>query len=187
MQLDSCQARPGKRFTAGRTPGVLAGLVAAALALGCGSADLPAVCTAKGYYQGANIDLVDPSPGTAIPWQVEVTARGETVIVEMTGDSWEQAPRCGAGAANRDLGCGRSGARIEVAVTPRYGDQPAQVRVANVGALGGPDELTLRVSHGAASATRTLRPRYTTTEPNGPGCGDAINSKDTVELAPSAP
>ena len=138
-------------------------------------------CTLMAYTQGADIDVLGAGPDP-IPWHVEVSASGETLTVEARAADGAGAT-CGAGATGHDLGCLTRGAQLEVAVTPPLGGMPARIRVASADGLGGPEELTVHVSHGAQSASRTWQPQYSTDEPNGPGCGVRTSATDTLELA----
>jgi hypothetical protein len=166
--------------------------IAFASATACGSAapaeapptNAPRMCTLMAYTQGLDIDVLGAG-ADALPWTVEVTARGETHTVEVK-TSESGAALCGAGATNADLGCAARGALVEVAVTPPLGTLPARIRVANADGdrIGGPAELTVRVSHGDRSGSATLRPTYTSDEPNGAGCGVRTAAKATIELAP---
>jgi hypothetical protein len=137
------------------------------------------MCTLMFVYSGLEADVT--GPWTDAPVEVEVSAGGQSLTVEAHGAA--NAAHCGAGATNQDLGCVARNAAFELHVAPPMApDQPAHLRIASVGAPGGPAELTITVRHGAASTTRTLRPAYQTTEPNGPGCGEVVKARASLAL-----
>jgi hypothetical protein len=139
----------------------------------------PRMCTLMFVYAGLDIDVA--GTWSDAPLTVEVTAGGKSLAVEAHGSA--QGPHCGAGATNQDLGCAARNEAFEVTVAPPMAaDQPAHIRVANVGAPGGPAELTVTVRHGAQTTTRALRPTYQTTEPNGAGCGEVVKARETMTL-----
>jgi hypothetical protein len=143
----------------------------------------PRMCTLMYVYPGLDIDVT--GSWTDAPVTVEVVAGGETVTVEARAS--ESGPQCGAGSSNQDLGCAARNGRFEVSLAPALEGQPAHVRVANVDAPGGPAELIITIRHGEVWTTRTLKPAYETTEPNGPGCGEVVKARAALSLPAATP
>ena len=139
---------------------LLAPLAMTLISAGCSSLH---DCTLIGFDNGLHVDIEVPT--TPAAYRVEVDADGEVLCVRYEVTS--QGIRC--------LECDMTGESLEVWDSFSPSPQSLAVNIGRADGEGGPRIATVRVFRGDALAAQArFEPRYTTNEPNGPGCGEHV-------------
>jgi len=160
-----------------RTLPALLALALSSGATGCLTAGLN--CTDIGFYSGLVVQMTGNLPAGS--YELYITADGKAMVTEfdLTADNvltCVRPPDGGQCVIEADIGDRRIRVVNELFTTGG---------MVNVYYLdgSGPADIKVQINQGATVvASQAYRPDYTTSEPNGNGCGDVTAAQVTLEV-----
>lgn len=140
-----------------------AALAVVAVLASAGTGCLERTCTLVGTENGLHVDIEVPSA----PADYVVSVSAESDVLSLHYEVAAQGIQCLEGSA--------VGAHLRLSNTFSRVEQGLAVIIGRAEGDGGPRSVTISVFRGdALAAQATFEPRYDTTEPNGPGCGEQV-------------